>query len=45
MCVSEHWSTVCSDHWGYEEATVACKQLGYSTNGDILLSDAHSDGH
>ncbi|XP_011408605.2 PREDICTED: deleted in malignant brain tumors 1 protein-like [Amphimedon queenslandica] len=43
VCISEVWTTICSDYWDYEDASVACRQLGYSPYGAIPLTSYFTD--
>lgn len=36
ICVNGIWGTICRDSWGNVEASIACKQLGYSPYGTFI---------
>jgi deleted-in-malignant-brain-tumors protein 1 len=39
ICLNNQWGGICSDRWMTEDAQVVCKQLGYSSDGAVPLTD------
>ena len=36
LCVNDAWATVCSNSFDSKDASVVCRQLGYSSYGNLF---------
>ena len=37
ICNNQVWGTVCNDAWGAKDVQVACRQLGFTSIGTVIV--------
>ena len=33
VCINQTWNTICDEHWDHVDASIVCRQLGFSAHG------------